>query len=330
VPFAAIVGHAPVVTLLRRAVSSGRVPQSLILSGPDGVGKRTLALALAQALNCPKQTEGDACGACPTCLRIARGQHSDVTLVERGDEASIKIRAVRDRVLESVNYRPFEAAHRVYIIDPADEMTAEAQDALLKTLEEPPSAAVIVLVTAYPDTLLPTVRSRCRRLRVGPLVEADIIRALVGRTGVEPAVARRLAARAGGSVGRALAGQSGDFDEDRNTALALLVAAQGDAVLPRLKAATALAKHDSDRRDRDALSDRLAIVLSLLRDLGALGASGTVPLANADLDASLRKLRSAYGVDRVSSAFSSVEEASGWLGRNASPKIIADWVSLAI
>src|SRR5262245_58297198 len=133
-PFASIFGHAHVLALLRQAVSRGTVPQSLIFAGPDGVGKRAIAIALALAVNCPRRKDGDACGECPTCQRIARGQHSDVTLLDQGDEPSIKIRMVRDRILDTIGYRPFEASRRVYVIDPADAMTNEAQDALLKKI----------------------------------------------------------------------------------------------------------------------------------------------------------------------------------------------------
>ena len=99
------------------------MPQSLLFAGPEGVGKHTVAMALAQAVNCPtrRRTATTRAATCPTCQRIARGQHSDVTLVDRGDEASIKIKTLRERVLESVGYRPFEAARRVFIIDPADD-----------------------------------------------------------------------------------------------------------------------------------------------------------------------------------------------------------------
>jgi DNA polymerase-3 subunit delta' len=328
VPFACLVGHAHVVGLLRQAVRRGRVPQSLLLAGPEGVGKRAVALALAQAVNCPRRRDGDACGNCGTCQRIARGQHSDVTLVTKGDEPSIKIRAIRDRVLDAVNYRPFEAERRVYIIDPADEMTLEAQDALLKTLEEPPAAAILVLVTAYPDVLLPTIQSRCRRLRVGPLAESDVARVLVERLGMDATRAARLAAASGGSLSRALAEQSGFFDADRGAALGVITAARGAAVGPRLKAAAALAQHASDRRDREALSDRLAVVLALLRDLGAIGASRETPLANGDLADTLRTLTAAFDVSRVSKAFDMVEEAEQALQKNASPKIVADWVAV--
>src|SRR5262245_42713002 len=96
VPFSTIVGHTQVVTLLRRAAAAGRVPQSLLLSGPEGVGKRTLALALAQAVNCPSRKDGEACGVCSTCQRIARGQYSDVVVIDKGDDASIKIAPLRE------------------------------------------------------------------------------------------------------------------------------------------------------------------------------------------------------------------------------------------
>jgi DNA polymerase-3 subunit delta' len=327
-PFATIAGHAPLVALLKQAVARDRVPQSLLFAGPDGVGKRAVALALAQAVNCPQRKNGDACGTCPTCQRIARGQHSDVTVVDRGDEASIKIRSLRERVLDSVNYRPFEAARRVFIIDPADAMTIEAQDSLLKTLEEPPSAAIIILISAYPDTLQPTILSRCRRLRFGLLIEADVAKVLIAE-GVAPADAPRLAARAGGTVARALTGRD-EFDDDREAALAVLTAARGSAVIARLKAAAALTKHGSDRRDREALSDRFAILLSLLRDLSALAASGTLPLAHADLSGPLGSLVPAFSTERVMSAFATVQAADDALGRNASPKLVADWVAVTI
>ena len=327
-PFSDIVGHAPLVALLRQAVSKNRVPQSLLFAGPEGVGKRAVAVALAQAVNCPRRQNGEACGTCSTCQRIARGQHSDVTVLDRGDEASIKIPALRDRVLESVNYRPFEAVRRVFIIDPADAMTVQAQDALLKTLEEPPSAAIIILVSAYADTLQPTILSRCRRLRFGLLVEADVARILKAQ-GIDAGAAPRLAARAGGTVSRALTGQD-EFDEDRSAALGLLVAARGPAVLTRLKASAVLTRHDSDRRDREALSDRLAVLLSLLRDLTAIGASNTLPLAHADLADDLGGLVSAFGTERVLSAFATVEAADDALGRNASPKLVADWIAVTI
>jgi DNA polymerase III subunit delta' len=329
-PFRQIVGHGPVVDLLRHAVTRRRVPQSLIFAGPDGVGKRAVALALAQAINCPKQKDGDACGTCVVCSRIARGQFSDVIWLEKGDEASIKIQALRERILEAVGYRPFEGVRRVFIIEPADDLTEQAQDALLKTLEEPPSSAILILITAYPDTLLATIRSRCRRVRFGPLSERDVARVLVERAGLDAATATRRAAASGGSVARALDVEVGDFEEDRDAAMSVLAAARAGGVADRLKAGAVFAKHASSRRAREAAATRLAILASLLRDVTALGAGTAVVLANADLEADLRGFTGAFGVGRLTDAFAAVERASSAIDRSASPKIVADWLAIRL
>src|SRR5688572_11820974 len=149
-PFRAITGHRPLLQLLARAISRGTLPPSLLFAGPAGVGKRRTALALAQALNC----ENDGCGTCRPCTRIERGVHADVLVVEPGDSGAIKIEQIRE-VVDRTGYRPFEGRRRVVIIDGADALVLNAQDAILKTLEEPPSASVFVLVTDRPDVLLP-------------------------------------------------------------------------------------------------------------------------------------------------------------------------------
>jgi len=330
-PFSDVIGHARLVELLRHACARDRVPQSLIFAGPEGIGKRVVATALAQAVNCPRRKDGDGCGTCATCRRIAAHRHSDVTWVEKGDEASIKIKTLRERVLDSIGYRPFEARRRVYVIDPADEMTVEAQDALLKTLEEPPSAAMLVLISAYADTLLPTIKSRCRRLRFGPLAESDVARVLVAHADMDRGEAGRLASVSGGSVSRAMAESDGDLEADRDAALALLDAARG-RVMGRLKAAASLTQHGSKRRDREALATRLTIVQSLLRDLAVLasGASAQTTLANGDLEPALRALTSSFDSVRVSAAFAALTRAQQDLDRNASPKIVADWVAATL
>jgi len=328
-PLRDIVGHGPLIRLLTTAVVRGRVPQSLLFAGPGGVGKRTTAVALAQAVNCPTASS-DACGVCPTCQRIAKGQHSDVVVIDRGEEASIKIRVLRERLLDVVGYRPFEAKRRVYIIDGAEDMTNEGQDALLKTLEEPPSASILVLVSAYPDVLLPTIQSRCRRLRFGPLSEQDVERVLVSRCLFDAAQARQLAPASGGSVARALAEELGDAVEDREAALNLLTAATSRGVQPRLSAAAKLVQHDPKRRSREAVGARLAMAASILRDLAALAADRPLPLANADLESKLRQLKPAFDVTRAEAAFDAIGEAQDALDRNGSAKIVADWIALAI
>ena len=332
-PLAAIIGHAPIVALLRAAVARGRVPQSLLFAGPPGVGKRAVAVALAQALNCPirlRQRGDDACGTCAVCQRIARGQHTDVAIIEKGDEASIKIDVLRRALLDVIGYRPFEGERRVFIIDPADEIGPQGQDALLKTLEEPPPSAILILISEYPDALLPTIQSRCRRLRFGPLAEADVARILIDVKGMDASHARALAAVSGGSVAGAVDEETGDLDDDRRAALGVIVAARGRDVGGKLRAATALARNTSDRRDRDALAARLAIAGSLLRDLGVLAAGSDAALANIDLESDLRTLSASFPLPRVAGAYARTVDARSALERNAGPKLVADWVATGI
>src|ERR1700733_6634128 len=188
-PFKDVIGHRRVVRLLARSIRRDSLPPSLIFAGPAGVGKRLTAVAVAQAVNCtspiidgsaPDLIEFDACGSCDACTRILRGVHGDVLIVEPGDSESIKMDQVRE-VIDRAAYRPFEGRVRVVIVDEADALVAPAQNALLKTLEEPPSASMFVLVTSRPDVLLPTVRSRCPRLGFRALSPQDIATALMQR-----------------------------------------------------------------------------------------------------------------------------------------------------
>ncbi len=325
-------GHARVQALLRQAVMRGSVPQTLLFAGPEGVGKHAVALALAQAINCTKSVDGIACGRCSNCTRIVKGQFSDVVQVDNGDIASISIKSIRERVLDLVGYRPFEGQRRVFIIDPADALSVQAQDALLKTLEEPPPATILILISAYPDSLRPTVLSRCRRVRFGALSDVEVAQVLTSRHGMDDGLARARASLSGGSVSQALAIDGGVLEGDRDAAWDLLRTAAVAAVPARLKVAEAVTKHGTKRREREALGMRLSHVSALLRDLGALTNSpqGSAILSNADREADLRGLIRAFPSDRLISAFGLVARAQAALDRNASPKIVADWVAVGM
>jgi DNA polymerase-3 subunit delta' len=326
------IGHTRVQALLRQAVTRGSVPQTLLFAGPEGVGKHTTAVALAQALNCTKVTGGVACGRCTNCTRIAKGQFSDVAEVDNGDIASISIKSIRERVLDLAGYRPFEGNRRVFIIDPADALSLQAQDALLKTLEEPPPATVLILITAYPDSLRPTVVSRCRRVRFGVLTDDEVTQVLVERHKMNAAAARAHATLAGGSVSQALSLDGGVLEQDREAAWDMLRAAASAPVPVKLKVAEAVTKHGTKRREREALGMRLSHVSALLRDLSALtnAPPDRAGLSQADREGDLRAVLRAFPADRIISAFGIVAKAQAALDRNASPKIVADWTAVSI
>lgn len=336
-PFATVAGHRRLLTLLARAVANGRVPPALLLAGPQGVGKRRVAQALAEALNClePVATgDGgqDACGACGACRKIARGMHPDVLVIEPGETGSIKIEQVRE-VIDRAQYRPFEGRRRVVIVDDADAMVPQAQNALLKTLEEPPPGSVFILVSSVPDTLLQTVRSRCPRLRFAPLLPVDVASVLVRDHGYSQADAAAAAVDADGSVGRALAAQAADVTAARDAAQALLAeTARRADPQRRIEAAKLLAgAKGTPGSERDQLAACLRILSSLLRDLGALAAGADRRLiANTDIEDDLDRLTASWDADRSSRAFAAVDRALAALDRNASPKIVADWLVLQI
>ncbi len=336
-PFSSVIGHRRIVSLLARALARDTLPPALLLAGPAGIGKRRIAAAMAEAINCfdPRSSaelERDACGACAACKRIARGVHPDVIVVEPGDSGSIKIEQVRD-VVERAGYRPFEGRRRVVIVDDAEALVTQAQHALLKTLEEPPSASVFVLVSSMPDALLPTVRSRCPRLRFAALSAADVAEALIRDHEYAEADARAAAVDASGSIGRALSALSADLTEARETAQRLLqqVAKGGDPIRRLDAVKDIIGRKGSPGAERDQLAACLRVIASMLRDMGLLALGGDRrTLANADLEGPLAGLARAYEGERSSRAYGAVDEALAALERNASPKLVADWVALRL
>ncbi len=313
------------------------MPPALLMAGPTGIGKRLTAVAVAQAINClqPVSTtefERDACGECTSCRRIARGVHPDVIVVEPGDSGSIKIEQLRD-VIDRSQYRPFEGRRRVVIIDEADAAGADAQSALLKTLEEPPSASVFILVSSVPDALLPTVLSRCPRLRFGPLTPAEVAGALVKEHGYSETEARAAAADADGSIGQALQSQSDDLTEARDAARRVLEeTARNTDPVRRIGLARDLTEgKGTPAEERNRLAVRLRSLGALLRDVGIIASRGDrAMLANADLERQLEKLSDSYDAGRSVRAYAAVDRALTALDRNASPKLVADWLLLEL
>ena len=336
-PFRDVIGHPRLIDLLARSVAGGTLPPSLVLAGPSGIGKRLAALSVAQSLNCltpviSRQSSVDACGVCAACTRIARGVHPDVIVVEPGDSGNIKTEQVRD-VIDRAGYRPFEGRRRAVIIDEADALVHQAQNALLKTLEEPPPSSVFMLVTSRPDVLLPTVRSRCPQLRFRPLPASDIAKALVARGYSEPE-ARAVAATADGSLGRALEARAGELVDARDIAQRVLAEASTtrDAARRLESAKELLAKTGAGgAADREQLATHLRAMSSLLRDVEVLATRADVrALANPDVQPALERLTEAYQGERGMRAFTAVDRALAALERNAGVKLVADWLVLQL
>ncbi len=271
-PLAEVIGQDRAVLHLRRAWGAGRLAQAYSFVGPEGVGKRTTALALAQAVNCQRPVAGeapDACGTCPACRKVGAGNHPDVTLVTPAEKTVIDIDQIRE-VTGRATRRAYEGATKVWILDPADRMQEPAANAFLKTLEEPPGAALFVLVTTAPSALLPTIRSRCQEVRF-ELLSPEALDAILARHGRSPEERAAAIALAGGSASRAL-----DLDPEavRQAQTQLLRDVWGclDGV-PAL-----LACAETHSRDRQACAELTAMLHAFCRDvIVARVGGGAVP-----------------------------------------------------
>lgn len=278
-PFKAILGQTQAVRWLQAAVAQERLAHTLLFSGPDGVGKRATALALAQALNCAHPQAGDACGECVSCLKIAGNTHPDV-LVIAPDGDHLKIDQIRETLQYAVVLKPLEARTKVYILDEAQSLTLEAANSLLKLLEEPPANVVLVLITSQPQGLLPTIRSRCQEVRFAALGQAVLVPWLQARLGVSQPEAETLARTSAGRPAEALRLAEPERRALRDRAWTLL------ASLPQVGWSQAAAEW---QEDADTLAIVLEVWLQLLRDRLALAQGAAVrSLLNPDRGEALR------------------------------------------
>jgi DNA polymerase-3 subunit delta' len=277
---------AAVMALGRLALGESSIPP-LLLHGPRGAGKRTAALAFAAELVCAKRGSAGPCGRCGPCSRIAQSEaitairasssgedtprpYPDAGLVSiAGRRTRITVLQARDIAL-SLATRPFELPFRIYIVDPADQMTNAAANALLKTLEEPPPYAVLILVTTAPWKLPATVRSRLRAIRFGPLLPADIAAILAG-SGVDHDEAARRARFARGDLTRAR-----ELDpEQESRRVERWVEILAGLENPRRAPALAVLAGDQLAGDREQARGALVMLLELLRDLAVVSRGGT-------------------------------------------------------
>ncbi|MGA9522989.1 MAG: DNA polymerase III subunit delta' [Myxococcaceae bacterium] len=216
---AAVQGQPRAVDALSAALRSGAIHHAWLFAGPEGVGKELTAIAFAQALMCPERP-GEGCGDCATCGRVARRNHPDVVWLMPEDEQvsrgiagrsdftgtpsrEIKVEQIRG-LQERLSFRALEGERKIAIVASAHKMNTAAQNAFLKTLEEPPSGTVLILSASTPDELLPTIRSRCSRVHFGPLPESFVAERLRNERKLDEETARLVAVMAGGSMSRAL------------------------------------------------------------------------------------------------------------------------------
>lgn len=326
-----LTGHNWAVDMLKKHVIHGRTRHAYLFCGPPGLGRRTLALRFAQALNCPTPTEpGIPCGTCRDCKQIASMQHADLSIVEPtikdpkgGNElipdpnGEIRISQIRD-FQKIFNLKPYQSSHRVGIFKQFHQANDNAANALLKTLEEAPSYAVLILTADNPEQLLPTIVSRCEVLRLRPLSIEEVQGGLESR-GMEKRRARLFAHVSGGRFGYALRLVEDESlldkrEERLNDLLALLSASR----VEKFKYAEALSK------DKDSLRQAITFWLSYWRDVMLRTAQAETPLVNVDRNLEIEGLAGRLDLSSARRMVGSLENALEQMDRNVNPRLLAE------
>lgn len=217
-----VIGHEEIIRHLQNAIKTGKISHSYIFAGEPGSGKRLLAGIYAMTLQCEAGGE-NACGKCESCKRAIGKNHPDIIMVKHEKPNTISIDEIREQVVNDVDIKPYSSPHKIYIIPDAEIMTPQAQNALLKTIEEPPEYAVIMLLTSNIDGLLPTIRSRCVRLDLKVVDDGLVKKYLMEHLHIPDYQAEIDASFAHGSIGKAKeAATSQEFADITQKALKIL------------------------------------------------------------------------------------------------------------
>ena len=220
--FQDIIGQQPIKSHFENAIHSGKVSHAYILSGEEGMGKMTLAEAFALSLLCENREKAPCLG-CHSCKQVLSHNHPDLIYVRHEKPASIGVDDIRYQLNDTIGIRPYSSQYKIYIIDEAEKMTQQAQNALLKTIEEPPAYAVILLLTSNLEQFLPTILSRCIQLKLKPLKDSEVKEFLAREKNVPEEKAEIYSAFARGNLGKAVyLAESEEFQIVYQTMLALL------------------------------------------------------------------------------------------------------------
>lgn len=305
-----VIGQDRDLALLDRSLKESSIAHAYLFVGPRHVGKRTLALNLAQALNC----EGfePPCGQCRSCRRILEGKHADVIPIGLDSKTEISIDDVRE-ARRLANLPPYEGKCKVFIIDDAEYLSNEASNALLKVLEEPPPKVVWLLLACDEGRLLPTVVSRCHRLALRPMPAKQIERILVDSYGIPPDRARLLARLGRGCLGWALSALANDnLLEQRFQRTDTLIFLLNAGLQQRFAYAQELAREFS--QDRRTVAEVMPIWLGLWHDFMLTKCSRREAITNIDyvetIEAISRQLTLAEIKDFIANLYSAIEDIS--------------------
>jgi DNA polymerase-3 subunit delta' len=328
-----VIGQTRVVTLLQRSLEEESLAHAYLLVGPPHVGKMTLALNLAQALNC--QGTERPCGECASCQKIASANHADVQVIgltQNVDSAEAKLRTeigidqIR-QMQHSASLPPFEGKYKIFIIEGAEFLSIEAANCLLKTLEEPTGKVVFILLTTNDGLLPATVVSRCQRLELSPLAATEVETALNSRWGIEPQKAKLLARLSHGCLGWALSAASDDgLLQQRAEKIDRLLDIINADYEERFAYANQLAAQFT--QNRGLVQEVLDLWLDWWRDLLLVKIGCSDIITNVDRLDKLTEIAEDYRLAQIKAFINSIQAAGEQLRQNANPRLVLEVLML--
>jgi DNA polymerase-3 subunit delta' len=326
-----LLGNEWAVDMLKKHVTNGTTRHAYLFAGPPGLGRRTLALRFAQALNCPTPLEaGVPCGQCRDCKQIAAMQHADLSIIEPTikdpgspkeliphPNGEIRISQIRE-LQKKINLKPYQSRYRVLIFLRFQQANVEACNALLKTLEEAPSYAVLILTADNLEQLLPTIVSRCEVLRLRPMRIEEVMQELE-RRGVESGRAKLIAHLSGGRFGYALRLLEDDsllgWREERLNDLQSLISAS------RVEK---FAYADKLSKDKESMRQAILLWLSYWRDIMLRTAQAESPLVNVDRNLEIEGLAQQLDLSIARRVVGNLEDVLEKMERNVNSRLLAE------
>jgi DNA polymerase-3 subunit delta' len=318
-----LVGHEWAVEMLKQHLRRDSVRHAYLFCGPAGLGRRTLALRFAQALNCPNQKDaGEPCGKCKTCQQIERMQYADLSVIQAEKEGgTLKVEQVR-AMRQSLVLKPYQGKYRLALFLRFEEANASSANALLKTLEEAPPHVILILTAGSPEQLLPTIVSRCEVIRLRPL-PVDQVEAYLKKHAADEDSARLLAHISGGRPGYALRlmqdKQALDFRSRRLDELNNLLKSTRQVRFAYAEKLTDR-KKEADERFRETLQ----IWLSFWRDVLLCTSGAAAPLINVDHRVEVEALAKRLSLPEARRLVNQAEEAIDKLEKNVNARLLAE------
>jgi len=318
------------IQMLRSAWREGRLPLAYLFTGPEGIGKGFVAANFIKFINCFDRKDDDACDKCASCVKIGLRTHPDVHWLSGdrggvcGDNAadSVKIEHIRE-LQRDISLRPYEAGIKVFIINDAHRLTLEAANAFLKILEEPPGNSLIILLTSKPQLLLPTIISRCQRIKFAALEKIFLEKLLNKECGLDNALSRYLAHYCEGRLGQALNLKDKDALVNKNRIIDYFM--RSAHLEPQGRDSFAVDD------DKDKVRESLDILVSWFRDIYFLKIGMPhAELINIDRKDDLINLMQRYSFTELEAIFNFISRAILYLGQNINKKLLLDNLEIAL